>query len=97
MIFMFSVSMAFAGEVKDVAENAAVVKTANQLTAEEVASMTKRVEEIRNMDKSNLTSVEKRELRKEVKGIKENVKKNGQVIYISAGTVLLIILILLLI
>ena len=97
MIFMFSVTMVFAGEVKDITENAAVVKTENKLTAEEVASMTKRVEEIRNMDKSNLTSVEKRELRKEVKGIKENVKKSGQVIYISAGTILLIILILILI
>jgi len=97
MIFMFSVTMAFAGEVKDITENAALVKTENKLTAEEVASMTKRVEEIRNMDKSNLTSVEKRELRKEVKGIKENVKKSGQVIYISAGTILLIILILILI
>ena len=67
MIFMFSITMAFAGEVKAVAENtAAVVKTENKLSAEEVASMTKRVEEIRSMDKSEMTSVEKRELRKEV-------------------------------
>ena len=98
MIFMFSVTMAFAGEVKAASDNtAAVVKTENKLSAEEIASMTKRVEEIRNMDKSNLTSVEKRELRKEVKGIKENVRKNGEVIYISGGTLLLIILIILLV
>ena len=90
--------MAFAGEVKAVAENtAAVVKTENKLSAEEVASMTKRVEEIRSMDKSEMTSVEKRALRKEVKGIKENVRKNGEVIYISGGTLLLIILIIVLI
>jgi len=98
MIFMFSITMAFAGEVKAVAENtAAVVKTENKLSAEEVASMTKRVEEIRSMDKSEMTSVEKRALRKEVKGIKENVRKNGEVIYISGGTLLLIILIIVLI
>lgn len=98
MIFMFSITMAFAGEVKAASDNtAAVVKTENKLSAEEVASMTKRVEEIRSMDKSNLTSVEKRELRKEVKGIKENVRKNGEVIYISGGTLLLIILIIVLI
>jgi len=98
MIFMFSVSMAFAGEVKAVSENtAAVVKTENKLSAEDVASMTKRVEEIRSMDKSEMTSVEKRALRKEVKGIKENVRKNGEVIYISGGTILLIILIIILI
>ena len=89
--------MAFAGEVKAVAENTAAVKTENKLSAEEVASMTKRVEEIRSMDKSEMTSVEKRELRKEVKGIKENVRKNGEVIYISGGTLLLIILIIVLI
>ena len=98
MIFMFSITMAFAGGVKAASDNtAAVVKTENKLSAEEVASMTKRVEEIRSMDKSNLTSVEKRELRKEVKGIKENVRKNGEVIYISGGTLLLIILIIVLI
>jgi len=97
MIFMFSITMAFAGEVKAVAENTAAVKTENKLSAEEVASMTKRVEEIRSMDKSEMTSVEKRELRKEVKGIKENVRKNGEVIYISGGTLLLIILIIVLI
>ena len=100
MIFMFSATMAFAGanNLKADSENsAAVVKTENKLSTEEVTRLTKRVEEIRSMDKSELTSVEKRELRKEVKGIKENVRKNGEVIYISGGTILLIILIIILI
>jgi hypothetical protein len=100
MIFMFSATMAFAGEtnVKATSDNsAAIVKTENKLSAEEVATLTKRVEEIRSMDKSEMTSVEKRELRKEVKGIKENVRKNGEIIYISGGTLLLIILIIILI
>jgi len=100
MIFMLSATMAFAGqtELKSATDNsAAVVKTENKLSAEDVARLTKRVEEIRSMDKSEMTSVEKRELRKEVKGIKENVRKNGEVIYISGGTLLLIILIIILI
>ncbi len=100
MIFMFSATMAFAGEanLKAASDNsAALVKTENKLSAEDVARLTKRVEEIRSMDKSELTSTEKRELRKEVKGIKENVRKNGEVIYISGGTLLLIILIIVLI
>ena len=100
MIFMFSATMAFAGEanVKAASDNsAAIVKTENKLSAEEVATLTKRVEEIRSMDKSEMTVAEKRELRKEVKGIKENVRKNGEVIYISGGTLLLIILIIILI
>lgn len=100
MIFMFSATMAFAGNngLNASSDNsAALVKTENKMSAEEVARLTKRVEEIRSMDKSEMTVTEKRALRKEVKGIKENVRKGGEVIYISGGTILLIILILILI
>jgi len=97
MIFMLSATMAFAGEVNTKDNTAAVVKTENKLSAEEVARLTKRVEEIRSMDKSEMTIAEKREMRKELKGIKENVRKNGEVIYISGGTLLLIIIIILLV
>lgn len=73
------------------------VATENKLSAEEVARLTNRVEEIRNMDKSNMTFSEKRALRKEIKEIKKNVRKDGTIIYISGGALLLIILILILI
>jgi chemotaxis signal transduction protein len=92
--------MAFAGNTakKAATENSAVVtKAENKLSAEEIAVLTARVEEIRNMDKSAMTSLEKRELRKEMKGIKANVNKSGEIIYISGGTLLLIILIIILI
>jgi hypothetical protein len=49
------------------------------------------------MDKTNMTVKEKRELRKELKGIKENVKRDGGYIYVGTGTLLLIILIVILI
>jgi len=78
-------------------KSVAPVATENKLSAEEISSMNKRVEEIRSMDKSEMTSSEKRELRKESKGIKENVRRSGEVIYISGGTLLLIILIIILI
>lgn len=100
MIFTLSSTIAFAGksDLKSSSDNAAVLtKTENKLSAEEVTRLTNRVEEIRAMDKSEMTVTEKRELRKELKGIKENVRKSGEVIYISGGTILLIILILLLI
>ena len=100
MIFTLSSTIAFASkkEAKTAIENSvAVTKTENKLTTEEVAVMTARVEEIRDMDKSNMTGMEKRELRKEMKAIKENVRKDGSVIYISAGTLLLIVLIIVLI
>ena len=100
MLLTLSSTIAVAGtsDLKSTTENtAALVKTENKLSAEEIASLTKRVEEIRTMDKSEMTSLEKRELRKELKGIKENVHKSGEVIYISGGTLLLIILIIVLI
>ena len=84
-----------ASESKSVS-SATPVGTENKMSEEEAARLTKRIEEIRAMDKSNLTAGEKRELRKEVKGIKEKVRRDGGVIYISAGTILIIILILLL-
>jgi hypothetical protein len=100
MIFTLSSTLAFAGQsfLKSASDNSAVtVKTETKLSAEEVSRLTKRVEEIRSIDKSDMTVSEKRELRKEVKGIKENVRKNGTVIYISGGTLLLILLIIILI
>ena len=69
-----------------------------QLTEAEVLLLKNRVEEIRDMDKSEMTRTEKRELRKELKEIKKTVNKNsnGGYIYISVGTVLLIVLLILL-
>jgi hypothetical protein len=66
----------------------------NKLSSEEISCLKNRVEEIRKMDKSTLTSAEKRELRNELKGIKESVRRSDSVIYISGGTLILIIIIL---
>jgi peptidoglycan hydrolase CwlO-like protein len=101
MIFTFSSAIAFASnkDAKTDAEKSAVpVKTENKLSEEEISRLTKRVEEIRNMDKSDLNAKERKEMRKELKGIKENVKKSGGTIYISgAALVLIIILVILLV
>jgi hypothetical protein len=89
-------STAFAG--KSDSKSIAPAATENKLSAEEVSRLTKRVEEIRAMDKSDMTVAEKRELRKESKGIKENVRKDGGgYVYIGGGTLLLVLLIILLI
>lgn len=93
MIFALSAPATF-GSSKSKKLNADKVE--NKLSAEEVNRMTKRVEEIRDMDKSNLTVTEKRELRKELKTTKENVRKDGGYIYISAGTVIIILLLIIL-
>jgi len=95
MIFTMVSSSTFANKAE--AKTVAPVATENKLSAEEVSRMNKRVEEIRSMNKSEMTGSEKRELRKESKGIKENVRRSGEVIYISGGTLLIIILIIILI
>jgi hypothetical protein len=53
-----------------------------------------RLEEIRAMSRSDMTTVEKKQLRQEVRAIRSSFTSGG-VIYISAGTLLLIILLLL--
>lgn len=95
MIFSLGASTAFAS--KSDLKSTAPAATENKLSAEEVSRLTSRVEEIRKMDKSDMTVTEKRELRKESKSIKANVRKDGEVIYIGGTTLLLIILIIILI
>jgi hypothetical protein len=100
MIFTLSASTVFANkpDSKSASEKTAVpIKSENKLSEEEMSRLTKRVEEIRDMDKTNMTGTEKREMRKELKSIKENVKRSGGYIYIGGSTLLLIILILILI
>lgn len=55
-----------------------------------------RLEDIRSMDKSDMSRLEKKSLRKEVKGIKKEMKSRGGV-YLSIGAVIIIILLLILI
>lgn len=97
ILLLFALNAPLAIYAKESKSSTAPVRTENKMSEEEAARLTKRIEEIRAMDKSNLTASEKRELRKEVKGIREKVKRDGGYIYIGAGTLLVIILILLLI
>ena len=55
-----------------------------------------RLDEIKAMDKSNLTSPEKKALRKEVREIKNELKRNSGGIYISVGALLIVIILLIL-
>lgn len=88
-----SAPVAFSSNAKAEATAPAVE---NKLSAEELSSMKSRVEEIRDMDKSNMTAKEKRDLKKELKETKENISKRDGYIYIGTGTLLLIILLIIL-
>ncbi len=55
-----------------------------------------RLEEIKKMDKSELSRAEKKELRKEVKTLKGEIKSSGGGVYLSVGAIIIIILLLIL-
>ena len=63
------------------------------LTKEEVSILTSRVEEIRDMDKSELSATEKSDLKNELKDIKETMKSDPY-IYIGGSTLLILIILL---
>jgi hypothetical protein len=79
----------------------------NVVANNEVSVMVSRVEAIKAMDKSELTSSEKKELRKELRTIKSNLAAtnkadlaaagSGGGVYLSVGAIIIIILLLILI
>lgn len=100
-IFIVSASTAFADkpDKKSSSDNpAAPDKKENKLSEEELSRLTKRAEEIRDMDKTNMTVKEKRELRKELKTTQiYESRHHGGYLYVGGGVILLIILIILLV
>ena len=63
----------------------------------EVRIMLDRLHEIKDMDKSALTRLEKKELRMETRAIKSAMRSSGNGIYLSVGALLVIIIIILLV
>jgi hypothetical protein len=72
--------------------------SANKAKTEQMIAnaLINRLEQIKSMDKSNMTKVEKKELRKEVKSIKANLRSTGNGVYLSVGAVIIIVLLLIL-
>lgn len=99
VLFSLSATTAFAlNEGPDLRRKDNSISTIdeNTLSELEVNELTIRIDEIRNMDKSNLTKQEKSELRKEVKEMKKSLRKASNGIYIGAGTLLVALLVVLL-
>lgn len=95
LVLMFSIS-ATTVMAADRIEKAKVEMNAEQRAQFE--KITNRVEEIRNMDKSHLTRTEKKELRKELKEMKNQARAiGGGGVYLSVGAIIIIILVLILI
>ncbi|MGM0944077.1 MAG: hypothetical protein ACQEW9_02775 [Bacteroidota bacterium] len=69
-----------------------------ELTPEQVEALERienRVEEIRAMDFSEMSRVEKKEIRAELKTLKAEAKANNNGIYISTGAIIIILLLIL--
>lgn len=78
-------------------KNPTEISTNSKEMTPEVKIMINRLEEIKAMDKSGMTRVEKKELRKEVKAIKANLKSANNGVYLSVGAIIIVILLLILI
>jgi hypothetical protein len=55
-----------------------------------------RLDNIKNMDRSDLSSAEKKELRKEVRSIKADLRSTNNGLYLSFGAIIIILLLLIL-
>jgi len=64
---------------------------------ERVRVLSARLLEIRDMDKSKLTSSQRKELKRELRAIERELKHSNGGIYLSAGSIIIIILLLILI
>ncbi|MEO6538246.1 MAG: hypothetical protein ABIT07_07005 [Ferruginibacter sp.] len=76
------------------ATNVVVPAIENPSTDAHVQQLMTRLAEIRNMDKSSLSSTERKDLRKEVKAMKAEVRANRKGVYLSIGAAIIIVLLL---
>ena len=77
-------------------KNPTVINNTTKEIPAEVKVMLNRLDEIKAMDKSEMSSAEKKELRKEVRTIKTELKSSGNGVYLSVGAIIIIILLLIL-
>lgn len=87
----------------DTEPTAISVPATTTVKSPEVAAMELRLNEIKAMDTKVLSSAEKKELRKEVRGIKSDLKANNESasvnnsgVYVSVGAAIVIVLLLIL-
>ena len=78
------------------ADETPVINTEKPNNDARAQQLVARLKAIRDMDKSTLTSSEKKALRKEVREMKKEVKKNQNGVYLSVGAIIIIVLLLIL-
>jgi protein-disulfide isomerase len=97
---IYSLVLVFTLAISANTVSAADNKDKKEMTAEQQVQLQRivnRVEEIKAMDKSDLTKAEKSELKSELKELKKQARATGGGVYLSVGAIIIIILLLILI
>ncbi len=100
LIYILALVLTLGISINSVSAATASVKHPTELTLDQKVQLERiktRVEEIREMDKSQLTRDQKRELRKELKEMKNQARAMSGGVYLSVGAIIIIILLLILI
>jgi hypothetical protein len=92
--FTFLPIQSFAA-TKEAPSSLVVTKPPETTESAEAKALISRLDEIKSMDKSNLKADQKKDLRKEVRSIKRSLKNISGGVYISAGVLIVILIILL--
>lgn len=69
----------------------------NKPAEKDAGQLLERLKQIKDIDKTALTSLEKKQLRKEVREIKKEMRETSKGVYLSVGAIIIIILLLILI
>ncbi|MFC4213314.1 hypothetical protein ACFOWA_19120 [Pedobacter lithocola] len=95
LALIFSLGVSFNSvQAAEKAKNPTELTTEQSLKLEKIKT---RVEEIRDMDKSNLTKAERKALRSELRELKGQARAVSGGVYLSVGAIIIIILLLILI
>lgn len=82
------------GATKEDPSSLVVTKPPEPAESAEAKALVTRLDEIKAIDMSTLKSTEKKELRKEVRSIKRELKDISGGVYVSAGALILILILL---
>jgi predicted SpoU family rRNA methylase len=96
MLLILSLSIIPTSAYAVVSHPSSITNNPKEVPAE-VQVMLDRLNEIKKMDKSEMTRADKKELRKEVRAIKTTLKKTNNGVYLSVGAIIIIVLLLILI
>ena len=92
MLLAFQPIQSIASTTKNATITTTIVSKTDKST--KANTLLVRLNEINTMDKSNLNSTDKKNLRKEVRIIKHELKQTDGGVYLSVGAIIIIILLL---